>query len=76
MKELLNQESYRVTRQSGTERPFTGKYWNFDEKGEYVCICCGTSLFESETKFDAGCGWPSFYEAIGLSVTSEIGFSA
>ena len=60
-KKLLNDESYRVTRQSGTERPFTGKYWNFNEKGVYKCICCGEGLFESDTKFDAGCGWPSFF---------------
>ena len=68
----LNDESYYVTRQSGTERPFTGKYWNFDEKGEYVCICCGTSLFESETKFDAGCGWPSFFLPKDKNIISEI----
>lgn len=68
----LNDESYYVTRQSGTERPFTGKYWNFDEKGEYVCICCGTSLFESETKFDAGCGWPSFFLPKDENIISEI----
>jgi len=67
----LNDESYYVTRQSGTERPFTGKYWNFDEKGEYVCICCGTSLFESETKFDAGCGWPSFFLPKDKNIISE-----
>ena len=53
-KELLNDESYRVTRQSGTERPFTGKYWNFNAKGVYKCICCGESLFESETKDNKG----------------------
>ena len=68
----LNDESYYVTRQSGTERPFTGKYWNFEEKGEYVCICCGTSLFESETKFDAGCGWPSFFLPKDKNIISEI----
>ena len=71
-KTQLNDESYYVTRQSGTERPFTGKYWNFDEKGEYVCICCGTSLFESETKFDAGCGWPSFFLPKDMNIISEI----
>ena len=71
-KTQLNDKSYYVTRQSGTERPFTGKYWNFDEKGEYVCICCGTSLFESETKFDAGCGWPSFFLPKDKNIISEI----
>ena len=50
-KKLLSDESFRVTRQSGTERPFTGKYWNFNEDGIYKCICCGESLFESDTKF-------------------------
>tara|TARA_Y100000739_G_scaffold191345_1_gene171382 strand:- start:208 stop:603 length:396 start_codon:yes stop_codon:yes gene_type:complete len=60
-KSLLDDESYRVTRQSGTEKPFTGKYWDFDGKGSYKCICCGEELFESDTKFDAGCGWPSFF---------------
>jgi peptide-methionine (R)-S-oxide reductase len=58
---LLDQESYRVTRESGTEKPFTGKYWDFNDKGSYKCICCGQNLFESDSKFDAGCGWPSFF---------------
>ena len=71
-KNQLNDESYYVTRQSGTERPYTGKYWNFDEKGEYICICCSTPLFESETKFDAGCGWPSFFLPKDNSIISEI----
>ena len=71
-KTQLNDESYYVTRQSGTERPFTGKYWNFNEKGEYICICCGTPLFESETKFDAGCGWPSFFLPKDKNKISEI----
>ncbi len=70
-KKLLNDESYRVTRQSGTERPFTGKYWNFNEKGVYKCICCGEGLFESDTKFDAGCGWPSFFVPIDTSCINE-----
>ena len=59
-KTLLNDESYRVTRQSGTERPYTGKYWDFKGQGNYKCICCGQELFQSDTKFDSGCGWPSF----------------
>ena len=60
-KSLLDDENYRVTRQSGTEKPYTGKYWNFNVQGSYKCICCGQKLFESETKFDSGCGWPSFF---------------
>ena len=60
-KSELSDESYYVTRESGTERPFTGKYWDFNAKGSYTCICCKTPLFASEAKFDAGCGWPSFF---------------
>ncbi|CAN1548179.1 COG0229 Conserved domain frequently associated with peptide methionine sulfoxide reductase [Burkholderiaceae bacterium] len=58
-KELSNIE-YRVTRQAATEAPFTGKYWDHWNQGEYKCVCCGTPLFVSSSKFDAGCGWPSY----------------
>jgi peptide-methionine (R)-S-oxide reductase len=57
----LSDEEYRIIRQKGTERPFTGEYWDTDTPGEYHCRACGADLFESTTKFDAGCGWPSFY---------------
>ncbi len=55
---------YKITRKKGTEPPFTGEYWNHKVKGVYRCRCCGVELFSSETKFDSGSGWPSFYEPI------------
>lgn len=60
-RKLLTAEQYRVTRQKGTERAFTGEYWNCTKEGVYRCVCCGAELFTSDTKFDSGCGWPSFY---------------
>ena len=58
---ILTKESYLVTREGATERPFSGEYWDHFEDGSYKCICCGTELFKSNSKFDAGCGWPSFF---------------
>lgn len=63
-KEELTPKQYKVTRKGGTERPFTGEYYDFDEQGIYKCVCCGNELFSSDTKFKSGSGWPSFWAPI------------
>ena len=60
----LSPEQYHVARQAGTEPAFTGKYWNSKDHGTYTCVCCGQPLFSSETKFNSGTGWPSFYQPL------------
>lgn len=66
-KKVLAPEVYQIARQKGTERPWTSKYENFAEAGTYYCAVCGNALFKSDTKFESGCGWPSFYEPITKS---------
>jgi len=70
-RQVLSAEQYDVCRRKGTERPFTGKYNACKDAGTYVCVCCGNPLFSSETKFDSGTGWPSFYEPVTSEAVAE-----
>lgn len=63
LRNRLTDIQFYVTQQKGTERPFTGEYWNHFEPGLYVCVCCGAELFQSDTKFHSSCGWPSFFDS-------------
>lgn len=68
----LSPEAYQITRQCSTERPFSGKYWDLHDQGTYHCVCCGTSLFDSEAKFDSGTGWPSFWQPVANEHIEEV----
>lgn len=73
---ILSPQSFHITREQGTERPFTGEYWDTTDTGIYHCVCCNTPLFESDTKFDAGCGWPSYFAALNpANIREEIDLS-
>ncbi len=70
-REQLTPDQYHVCREKGTERAFTGEYWQTTTAGEYHCRCCGEPLFASQAKFDAGCGWPSFFQPLDEEVIEE-----
>ena len=70
-KKQLTPEQYQVARKAGTEPAFTGKYWNTKDPGTFTCVCCGQPLFESETKFDSGTGWPSFWRPLDPNAVIE-----
>lgn len=70
-KSALSEQEFYVTRQKGTERAFTGEYWNNKQTGVYLCKCCAEPLFDSHTKYDSGSGWPSFYQPVNMQCVGE-----
>jgi peptide-methionine (R)-S-oxide reductase len=72
-RQQLSPEQYQVTRNAGTEPAFTGKYWKTKDRGTYTCVCCGEPLFSSDTKFDSGTGWPSFYKPVNEGAVATHG---
>lgn len=79
-KTKLSEDEYHITRQKGTERAFSGEYWNHKDEGIYLCKCCGEPLFDSQTKYDSGSGWPSFFqplneESVGEQLDNSLGMS-
>lgn len=70
-REQLSPMQYKVTREKGTERAFTGEYWNNKAEGVYECVCCGTALFHSDTKYESGTGWPSFWQPLDTENVGE-----
>jgi peptide-methionine (R)-S-oxide reductase len=70
-REQLGDDVYRIARDGGTERAFTGEYWDSKARGMYRCVCCGTPLFASETKYDSGSGWPSFHSPVTAAAVAE-----
>lgn len=79
-RKVLTSEQFRITREAGTERAFTGTYWNTKDPGIYRCVCCDAELFRSDAKYDSGSGWPSFWEsidkdAVDLDVDYRLGYA-
>lgn len=66
-KKILTSDQYKICREKGTERPFSGQYHDCKTDGVYVCVCCGQELFDADTKFDSGTGWPSFYAPVNIN---------
>jgi peptide-methionine (R)-S-oxide reductase len=73
-KKILSKEEFSVCREKGTEQAFTGKYYNCIDEGSYHCTCCGTELFSSNSKFDSGTGWPSFYSTTNTTTKKDLGW--
>jgi peptide-methionine (R)-S-oxide reductase len=71
-KAILTEQQFQVARNAGTERAFSGEYWDHHGDGIYKCVCCGQPLFDSDTKFESGSGWPSFYNEVGRNVMEKI----
>jgi len=71
-RQRLTPEQYEVARKAGTERAFTGEYWDCHDDGVYECVCCGAPLFSSDTKFESGTGWPSFFQALDAGAVAEL----
>ncbi len=71
-RQQLSEEEYRVAREAGTERAFSGRYWDHHETGTYHCVCCGLQLFPSAAKFDSGSGWPSFFQPVAKENISQL----
>lgn len=71
-KDKLTPEQYRIARGGGTELAFTGQYYNHHDNGTYSCVCCGAPLFTSDTKYDSGCGWPSFFKPVDSTMVTEL----
>lgn len=71
-REKLSSEEFRICREKGTEPPFSGEYWDSKTPGTYHCRCCGEQLFDSQTKYDSGSGWPSFYQPLNTSAVKQV----